>query len=124
MNIGVKNRHKLLPVFLAGFFLAVHYATVAYVNSSLLENIVGKNWLNIVYIIGSIFAVFALYFAPKLFRRFGSKSSLIFFIILQIIAVFGIGSVNLGLFVVFLFLVHHSFLSSPKNSNPSVLICL
>jgi MFS family permease len=112
VNLTSKNRFGIFPVFLAGFFLAVHYATVAYVNSSLLENVVGKNWLNIVYIIGSIFSVFALYLAPKFFRRFGSKSTLLLFILLEIIAVFGLGSINLGLFIVLLFLLHHTFVPS------------
>lgn len=112
MDSTNKKGFGIFPVFLAGFFLAVHYATVAYVNSSLLENIVGKNWLNIVYIIGSIFSVFALYFAPKFFRRFGSKSTLLLFIFLEIIAVFGLGSINLGFFIILLFLLHHTFVPS------------
>ncbi len=112
MDSTNKKGFGIFPVFLAGFFLAVHYATVAYVNSSLLENIVGKNWLNIVYIIGSIFSIIALYFAPKLFRKVGSKHSLILFILLEIIAVFGMGSINLGIFIVLLFLLHHTFVPS------------
>lgn len=112
MNSINRDKSSILPIFLAGFFLAVHYATVAYVNSSFLENVVGKNWLNIVYIIGSIFSIIALYLAPKLFRKLGSKSTLLLFVILEIIAVFGLGSVNLGLFVVMLFLLHHTFVPS------------
>lgn len=112
MNYFDKNKLGIFPVFLAGFFLAVHYATVAYVNSSLLENIVGKNWLNIVYIVGSILSVLALFLAPKLFRKFGSKSSLLLFVLLEIIAIFGIGSINFGILIVLLFLLHHTFVPS------------
>lgn len=112
MNFFDKNKLGIFPVFLAGFFLAVHYATVAYVNSSLLENIVGKNWLNIVYIVGSILSVLALFLAPKLFRKFGSKPSLLLFVLVEIIAIFGIGSINLGILIVLLFLLHHTFVPS------------
>jgi len=86
--------------------MAVHFALVTYVNSSLLKQFVSNNYLNVLYIIGSVLGVAFLFLTPFLLRKFGSVSVFLFFIALEILAVLGMGSINTTLVIIFLFLIH------------------
>lgn len=111
------STNRKLYVYLSGFVLAVHYSLVAYINSSLLSRFAGNELLSSLYIAGSILSIAILYFAPSLLKRFGSTPVFISFALLQIIAVFGMGSVTLGIIVMLLFLLHHA-------SEPALFLCL
>lgn len=102
----MENKVRLKLIYLGGFLIAVHYASIAYVNSTLLSQFVGNSALNILYILGSIFSILFLFVGPKLLRKFGSVTTFMFFILLEIVAVFGMGNANMALFVIILFLVH------------------
>lgn len=95
-------------VYLCGFLLAVHYASVAYVNSSLLEQSVGNQVLGTLYILGSVFGIALLALSPYLVRSLGNVATLILFASLEILAVFGLGSVKLAFLVGILFLIHQA----------------
>lgn len=88
--------------------LAMHYALVAYVNSSLLAGYLSPSLLNMFYALGSLLSVLALYLGPILFKKYGSVLVTLFYVALEIFAVFGMGSVTLGSFIIFLFLLHQS----------------
>jgi hypothetical protein len=104
MNIN----KRLWLVYLVGFLMAVHFASVSYINSSLLEKFVGNGALSFLYILGSLFGIGFLLLAPFLLRKYGSIFVFLFFIVLEILAVFGLGSISLAYLVVLLFLVHLS----------------
>lgn len=108
---------RLWLVYLGGFLMAVHFASVSYINSSLLEKFVGNSSLSILYILGSLLAVVSLFLAPFLLRKYGSIFVFLFFIILEILAVFGLGSVSLAVLVIILFLVHIA-------ADPILYFCL
>lgn len=93
---------------MGGFLMAVHFASVSYINSSLLGQFVGNNALSIIYIIGSLLAVISLLLAPFLLRKYGSILVFIFFIALEILAVFGLGSIGLASLIILFFIVHLS----------------
>jgi MFS family permease len=99
---------KLGLVYLSGFLLAVHFASVSYINSSLLKQFVGDNTLSFLYILGSLFGVFFLLLAPFLLRKYGSIFVFLFFVTLEILAVFGMGSIGLASLVVLFFIIHLS----------------
>lgn len=103
-----KNR-SLYLVYTGGFLLAMHYALVAYVNSSLLNQFVSNNSvLNTLYIIGSLLSIFSLYLAPILFKKYGSIFVSTCYLILEIVSVFGMGRTDIGYIVLILFLLHQS----------------
>src|SRR3989344_883067 len=95
-------------VYLGGFLLAVHYASVAYVNSSLLKQFTTDSKISLLYVVGSVLSIAMLALAPFFLRRFGNIGTLLFFIALEIFAVFGMGSSNLALLIFFLFLLHQA----------------
>ncbi len=102
-----KNR-SLYLVYTGGFLLAMHYALVAYVNSSLLNKFVDSGALNTLYIIGSILSISSLYLAPILFKKYGSIFVSSIYIILEIVSVFGMGRTDIGYIVLILFLLHQA----------------
>ena len=93
-------------VYLGGFLLAVHYASVAYVNSSLLKQFTTDSKISLLYVVGSVLSIAMLALAPFFLRKWGNIATLLFFIALEIFAVFGMGSSNLALLI---------FLSTHKN---------
>ena len=88
--------------------MAVHYASVAYVNSSLLTQFVQNKTLGILYIVGSILSLISLVLAPSFLRKIGNKKTLLIFILLEIFAVLGMGSFEAALLIIFLFLLHQA----------------
>lgn len=101
-------KSRLGLVYLGGFLIAVHFASVSYINSSLLGKFVDGNILSVLYILGSLLAVASLLLAPFLLRKYGSVLVFLFFIALEILAVFGMGTVSVAALVVFFFIVHLS----------------
>lgn len=104
LNISLKTR--LWLTYFSGFLLAIHYASVTYVNSSLLKQFVGDSLLNIFYVIGSILSLVFLSLAPFILRKYGSVLTFIFFITLEALAVFGMGSGSIAFLIIILFFVH------------------
>ena len=102
-----KNKKTWL-IYIGGFFLAAHYALVVYVNSSLLKQFVNDKTLSALYILGSLFSVASLLFAPFFLRRFGNIATFLVFIILEIIAVIGIGNTDIALLILALFILHQA----------------
>jgi len=104
LNVSLKKRLGL--VYLSGFLFAVHLALITYVNSSLLKQFVGDNTLNILYIGGSLLSIVFLLLAPSILRKSGSVLTFLFFITLEIFAIFGMASTNVAALVIILFLIH------------------
>lgn len=101
MNSG----KRLWLVYLGGFLMAMHFALISYVNSSLLSQFVGNNTLSILYILGSLLAVASLLLALFLLRHYGNISAFLFFIALEILAIWGMGISTTAWVVVFLFII-------------------
>lgn len=99
-------KNRLWLVYLSGFLMAVHFASVSYLNSSLLKQFVSNNTLSVLYIVGSIFGIVFLLMGPFLLRKYGSIFTFLFFISLEILAVFGLGSIGLAYLVILFFIIH------------------
>jgi hypothetical protein len=95
-------------VYWGGFLLSVHYALIAYVNSSLLRQFVGNNALDVLYIVGSILGITFLSLAPFFLRRYGSLITFLFFVALEMLAIFGLGVANSRALVIALFIIYLS----------------
>lgn len=99
-------KKRLGLVYLSGFLLAIHFASVAYINSSLLKQFIGDNVLSALYIVGSLLAISFLILAPWFLKKFGSIFTFLFFIALESLAVFGMGIFKTAPFIIPLFLLH------------------
>src|SRR3990167_7310658 len=99
---------KTWLIYLGGFLLAAHYALVVYVNSSLLKQFINDKTLSFLYILGSLFSIITLFFAPFFLRRFGNIATFLVFIALEMFAVLGIGNTNIALLILILFILHQA----------------
>ena len=106
LNTNSKKRSGL--VYLGGFLLATHYATVAYVNSSLLKQFASDSAISLLYVAGSIASVILLTLAPAFLRKAGNVVTLLVFIVLESFAVFGMGNFSIVFLIMFLFILHQA----------------
>jgi predicted MFS family arabinose efflux permease len=113
----MKLKSRLTLTYIAGFLMAVHFASVSYINSSLLGQFISDSFLSLLYILGSLLTVIFLLAGPSLLKKFGSASVFLFFIALEIGAIFGLGSASIALLIVFFFLIHLS-------ADPVLYLCL
>ena len=104
----MESSKRLKAVYWAGFLLAIHYGLVAYINSSLLKQFVSDSALDVLYIIGSILGITFLSIAPFFLRKYGNLQTLLFFIALEMLAVFGLGVANMKALIIVLFIIHLS----------------
>jgi len=97
----------LLPsVYLATFFLSLHYSLSLYVDSLYLSRFFSEIDVNVIYFAGAVGTILALVFVPKLLRRFGNYTIAIIFAILEIISLLSLTLIEIPLLVAFIFVCH------------------
>jgi MFS family permease len=97
----------LLPsVYIATFFLSLHYSIGLYVDSSYLAEFFGDIGINTVYFVGSLATILALLIVPKILRRFGNYTLAIVFAIFEIISLLSLTLISSPLLVAFVFIFH------------------
>jgi len=75
--------HKNIRIiYLAGFLFTIPLALTSYINSTLLEQYINKNYVGLIYVFGSIVAVLGMLQMPNLLTRFGLRKSAIIFSII------------------------------------------
>ncbi len=99
-------------IYLAGFLIAIHLALISYINSSLLKQFVDDNFLNTLYIIGSVFSIIFLFSTPELLRKYGSVSVFSLLLVAEIISVFGMGTLKNPIFIIAFFILHTALSSA------------
>src|SRR3989344_4399167 len=78
----------LMPVYAADFFLAFHYASIMYVNSSFLEKFFSRDAVSLIFIAGSIATIVFFLYVIHLEKKWGNRGFFFLFIALEIISVF------------------------------------
>ncbi len=104
----MSSNKRIWWVYLGGFLLAVHYALVAYVNSSLLSIFASSGQVSFLFALGSAASIFSLAVAPRFLSKIGLIYTMGIFILLEMIAVFGLGSVGAAILVMSLFVLHQA----------------
>lgn len=61
-------------IYLAGFLFTIPLALTSYINSSLLEQYISKNYVGLVYIFASIITILGMLEMPKFLTRFGVRN--------------------------------------------------
>jgi len=102
------RKMRKFAVYLAGFFLSFHYASVVYVNSSFLKQFLDTKVIGVLYIIGSIIGITLFVKAPKILRRIGNFKASMIFILLELIATTGMAIVDNPTLLVLFFLLFQS----------------
>ena len=67
----LQNNSKLKTIFLLGFLFSLSAAFTSYINSSFLSIFLKEKNVGLIYVAGSIFAIFLLSFIPFILRKIG-----------------------------------------------------
>jgi len=102
-----KTVKNILPsVYLATFFLSLHYSIALYIDSSFLSQFFGDVQRNTIYIVGSVATIAFLALTPNLLRRFGNYSITIGFAVLEILTLLSLTIFTSPILVALLFVAH------------------
>ena len=71
-------KHDRKIIYLAGFLFSMPVALVSYINSSLLETYIGRDYVGIIYIIASVIAIISLLKMPEILTRWGNRRAILF----------------------------------------------
>ncbi len=95
---------KLRPILLASFFFSLHGALVAYINSSMLGEILTPKATSIVFIMGSVLSILLVTRAARLVERWGNVRYMATVLILSAVLLMGIGTASGHWSAVFFFI--------------------
>ncbi len=101
---------RFIPIFVASFFLSLHFGTILYINSSLLGNFFEPNIVSLLFFLGALGNIILFLFAPKLVRRFGKRSLLVFFLLFVILATLSLAFAQTSSGILISFLAYSSVL--------------
>jgi MFS family permease len=99
----MKRQH----IYLANFFLTVHTALAAYVNSSFLAQFVGEDRVGLVFALVSAFAILLLWWTPLLLRRWGLRRTTLWLGVLNALLTWPLVSLGLPVFVILTFAAYY-----------------
>ena len=74
-------------IYLAGFLVSVPVALMSYINSSFLSTFIDPKLVGLVYISGSVFSLFLLFIAPKIFKSLGGYKFLLLMVGLDALSI-------------------------------------
>lgn len=75
-NCPVKRYLRVFQLSFAGFFVALHFFLIAYINSAVIRERLGDAFIAPVFAGGSLLAVLAFFMAPRLLRALGARGFL------------------------------------------------
>lgn len=102
----IRHSHKIIPLFLANFFIALHYILVIYINSSFLKEFLSARSISILYTAGATLSLILFIFAPKIVKRFSNLRFLISIFAIEAFALLTMAFTSSSLIVVLGFLLY------------------
>jgi len=72
-----KDNPKLKNIFLMGFLMSLHLAFTSYINSSFLSISSTEKYVGLIYMLGSLASISALFFVPLMLRKMGGYKFLL-----------------------------------------------
>ncbi len=104
--ICMRPKHIRHLTYVLTFFITLHSALVAYINSSALARLISPNQVNIVYTIGFLCAILALILVPRLLKKIGDVRSTLLCIGLEIVTLCGLALFPTSPLFLLFFLLH------------------
>lgn len=72
-----KDNTKLKNIFLMGFLMSLHLAFTSYINSSFISLSSGEKYVGLIYMLGSLASISALFFVPLILKKMGGYKFLL-----------------------------------------------
>ncbi len=76
----ITNHHRISPnkavknLFLASLFFFFHVASIQYINSTFLSQLLSSTTINLLYICGGITTIFSFLYIPKINKKYGTRN--------------------------------------------------
>ncbi len=96
-------------IYSAGFLFTIHTAFLAYINSSFISEVVGKDYVGLVFTAGAILSIILLNKMPLILNRFGNVRTALFLLVLELASLIGLAFFT-AWFIVPLFVIHYALL--------------
>lgn len=106
LSRGLRPERHLLPVYVATLLLIFHGFTVAYLNSSYLEQFIPATGVGTIYTVGSAVSVLIFLFISRVLRRIGNLKLTVGLLLLNSLALTGMAFTESLRVAVPLFLIH------------------
>lgn len=101
----LSGEHTFGVLFLANFIISFHLFFVIYMNSSFIGTFVEKEFIGLIYIIGSILSIISLLFVSRLLSKFGNYKILFVATIIEFFLFLGMAYFKNPIFVIPIFIV-------------------
>lgn len=99
----------LFILYVVGFIFALRSALPSYINSSFLSGISGEKAVGIIYTLCSVVTLFIFVsILPKLLNRVGNYKTILYFLLLNIISLFGLSIFKDSFLLILCFIVSYS----------------
>ncbi len=85
-----RNFHKILAVYLVGFFFALQWAIPVFYNSSFLNQFISEKRVALIYALGSILSIVFIILTPKFLKKYGNYEMTLVFLLFEFIALIGL----------------------------------
>lgn len=80
------RRHAIHLIYAAGFVLAFSLALTAYVTSTFISNLIGSNYVGIIYSIAAVITLVSFFIYPKIIRKYGEKKIILSSVAINILS--------------------------------------
>jgi len=104
-------QHKRRLIYLAAFLFYIPIALVSYINSSFLEEYVGKNFVGLIYIVASIVTILSLPKMRTILTHFGNRLTALAFCTLTLLSLIVFSSGTGVIPVILSFIIYFTSLS-------------
>lgn len=93
-------------IYLAGFLFTIPLALTSYINSSLLEVYINKNYVGLIYIFASLITILGMLEMPKFLTRFGVRKAAIIWSIISFVSLIFLAFSKTSILIVPAFIVY------------------
>lgn len=98
-------------LYSAGFLFAIHFAFIAYIDSSFLSKFVGEKYVGLIFTVSAILSIFALSKASLILSKIGNYITTISLLALETFLLIGLASIKTAWITIPLFIIHYAILT-------------
>ena len=99
---------RLLFLILANLFVSLHYASILYINSSFLGKYFSPYIVTFLYVLGAIGSILVFLISRRLLERLGNKRFFLYFLLIELVAVYALATATNSLIIAVAFLLYSS----------------
>jgi hypothetical protein len=93
------------PIYIATFFLGLHYYLIIYINSSYLTGFVSESAVNVLYAVGAVLNILVFFLSPYILSKIKARSFLSILLLLEFAAIISLSLVTTALGAIFFFVL-------------------